>query len=290
MENNGVNGVDLISGNTNPEIKYNKDDVKRNRWILVLNNYDSNDFEILKIWCEFNCKKFILGKEVGKQGTKHIQGYINTKKQYRWNELKKCLDNRIHFEPAVKPENNNAIYCSKDGDYVQVGLDKYIPRTIKIIQNLRPFQKTLEDYILNNEACGKIMWVYDKVGQLGKTEFLRYMFVKHKIPFSYGGKCSDIINLIFNNKDYFLSSDKPAVIYNFGRDTDNMKISYKSMEQISDGCISNTKFEAGCFVCNKVNVLVLANCKPYLSALTGSRWLIKKIGDDLELCDYIMRS
>lgn len=289
MLKSGVNGVTDSLGNTSPENHSTMDKLsKKNRWCFTFNNYSDDEHRIMVQWCNIFTKAFIIGKEVGEKGTPHLQGYFNLKKQMRFTELKKVLSPKIHLESCKGNEEDNYNYCSKSNDYIQQGLDKYIKKviTIKTINTLRPFQEDLKNYILNNDANGKILWVYDPEGQLGKTEFLRYMFVNHKIPFSYGGKCADIINLVFNNKSYFLESEKPAIIYNFGRDTENDKISYKSMEQVADGCISNTKFEAGCFVCNKINVVVLANCLPIYSKMTGSRWITKTITNTFQLVDY----
>lgn len=159
------------------------------------------------------------------------------------------------------------------------------PAKIEILErkDFYPFQENLLQIIEGPVNKNKVIWIYDEKGQNGKTEFLRYCFVNHKIPFSYGGKCSDIINLINNSKDHLLQQEKPTIIYNFGRDTDPKTISYKSMEQISDGTISNTKFEAGCFVMNKPHVIVLANCMPLENKLSGGRWLIYTINENKEL-------
>lgn len=288
MNKNDVTDVSGFWGNTsqNPASPVNKTS-KKNRWCFTFNNYSNDEHQFLVQWCTNNTKKFIIGKEIGKQGTPHLQGYFNSKVQYRLTELKKILGDKIHFACCKGTDQKNFDYCSKDGDYISNGFT--IPKKVNVINKLRPFQESLKDYILNNIAEGKILWVYDPEGQLGKTEFLRYMYVNHKVPFSYGGKCADIINLVFNNKEYFMNASNGAIIYNFGRDTKPDKISYKSMEQISDGCISNTKFEAGCFVCNKINIVVLANCLPLTNKLTLSRWIVKTINENFELINYTVQ-
>jgi len=49
------------------------------------------------------------------------------------------------------------------------------------------------------------------------------------------------------------------------------------MEQISDGAIANTKFEANNLIFNKPHVIVMANCLPLTEKLTYSRWMVYKI-------------
>lgn len=269
------------------------DNCKGKLFKATINNYSDDDFNLLKSYFSDNKKieKWIIGKEIGEQGTPHLQCYFRFNCEFRRTTLKAIIIKDFYCD-LVKRNKNDSVekidkeqwdYCSKENNFIS----NYSYKQPDIISELRPFQKQLLNMLLGPVEPGKINWVYDPEGQLGKTEFLRYMFLKHKIPFTYGGKCSDIINLVYNNKDYMLNTEKPALIYNFGRDTEPNKISYKSMEQVSDGCISNTKFEAGCFVCPwKPHVLILANCLPIMNKLTKSRWKVFTINKNLELINY----
>jgi len=254
-------------------------------WCFTFNNYTEEIVLKFQEIIEKKCRLGFFNKEIGESGTPHLQGYIEFKTKSRPLNL---FPPGAHWGKAKGNQDQNFAYCSKDAHDERMTFSYgYTPIVkVKIIDELRPFQKTLEEILLGPVNEGKILWVYDPTGQCGKTEFLRYMYVKHGMPFSYGGKASDIVNLVFNHKDYLMRNDRAVMIYNFGRDTDNEKISYKSMEQISDGCISNTKFETGCFVCNKPHVLVLANCLPKETALTSSRWMLKTINNEMELIDY----
>lgn len=256
-------------------------------WCFTFNNYTEEIVLEFQSSIKEKCKLGFFNKEVGKEGTPHLQGYLELKTKGRPLNM---FPLGCHWAKAKGNKDQNFNYCSKAVDVTGMSFSfgYKIKPVIKIITELRPFQSEIETMLLGPVNEGKIIWIYDIEGQLGKTEFLRYMHVKHGMPFSYGGKASDIVNLVFNHKEYLLENDKAVMIYNFGRDVDNNKISYKSMEQISDGCISNTKFETGCFVCNKPHVLVLSNCLPKEEALTKSRWIIKTINkDSLELENYI---
>lgn len=278
----------LVEGNTSSSTKKQVSPAKN--WCFTLNNFTEKEIEDLISSFSSNCNKFIFENEIGEEGTPHLQGYIVFSKKRRPSELN--LSKRIHWEKCKGGEQDNINYCSKDyrGGVKNTKIWKsqniLIPVPVKIITELRPFQKQLIDIIEAPVDEGKIIWIYDEEGQMGKTQFLRYLNVKKGVPFTYGGKCADIVNLAFNNKEYLLSTDRAVMIYNFGRDTDNRKISYKSMEQISDGAISNTKFETGCFCCNPPHVIVLANCCPNFEALTKSRWKVKTIDKNLNLVDF----
>ena len=88
-----------------------------------------------KNWC-FTCNNFtpadevtyrdlpyiylIYGREVGAEGTPHLQGYIQFKTRLRLSALKK-LHPTCHWEPAKGDQPSNFTYCSKEGDFVELG-------------------------------------------------------------------------------------------------------------------------------------------------------------------------
>lgn len=261
-------------GNTDTK-SLNKNTQKYN-YSCTLNNWTQEEYDKIISYVSQQAKKYIIGKEVGEQGTPHLQFYISLKTKQYGTKLKSDIGiDRIHFEASRGNDEQNYKYCSKDGDFVSAGFK--IKLEPDIITELYPFQKSIIDIVNGPVEKGKIHWIYDKVGQLGKTELCRYMNYHMNAPFSYGGKCADIINLAFNSKEYLQCSEKPIFVYNFGRDVDPDHISYKSMEQVADGAISNTKFEANCFLFRKPHVIVLANCKPNFDKLTKSRWILYKI-------------
>lgn len=256
-------------------------------WCFTYNNYD------LKIVPEFqelikkNCKLGFYNCEVGESGTPHLQGYIELLKKGRPINM---FPKGIHWAKAKGNLDANFKYCSKDacGQIENMSFChgyKLKPK-VKVITNLRPFQISIENMLLLDVDDGKIIWIYDEIGQLGKTCMTKYLNVKYGCPFTYGGKRSDIINLVYNCRDYLLETDKAVMIYNFTRETDPNKISYSSMEQISDGLISNNKFECGCFACNCPHILVFANTLPCFGKMTDSRWKIYTIDENLELVKY----
>ena len=79
-------------------------------WIFTLNNWEEKQLEMIRKWEKtYLC----MGKE-GKDKTKHIQGYITFKRNYRLKQLKKLLP-EAHWEIAKVKDGMN--YCMKEGDY-----------------------------------------------------------------------------------------------------------------------------------------------------------------------------
>lgn len=85
---------------------------------FTLNNYTKEEEEnlISKLKYEY----LIFGKEIGENGTPHLQGYVEFRGSKRFDTLKK-FNSRIHWE-ARKGKQFQAIeYCKKDGDFREFG-------------------------------------------------------------------------------------------------------------------------------------------------------------------------
>lgn len=93
-------------------------------WCFTLNNYTSEDEDLLKSFFNEYCRYMVYGKEIGsKEHTPHLQGYIQLKKKLRMLSLKKKIGiNTIHLELQRAKNNEDAKnYCLKDGDIVEYG-------------------------------------------------------------------------------------------------------------------------------------------------------------------------
>lgn len=83
----------------------------------TLNNYTDADIEAIKDW---PARYTIFGKEVGENGTPHLQGYTELSRLSRLSALKK-LNERIHWEARMGTQKQAREYCMKDGDYTEIG-------------------------------------------------------------------------------------------------------------------------------------------------------------------------
>jgi len=87
----------------------------------VLNNYSEDEYRSIKDWCSAECDYAVVGKEVGEEGTPHLQGYFRKKVKCRLSSLKDSLSGRAHFEVARGTPSDNRTYCTKDGDSWESG-------------------------------------------------------------------------------------------------------------------------------------------------------------------------
>ena len=87
-------------------------------WCFTLNNYNESDFFDLLGNEAFSY--IIMGKEKGKSGTPHLQGFCVTQKPKRMKQMKE-IHAKAHWEKARAPAEARE-YCKKEGDYHEKGL------------------------------------------------------------------------------------------------------------------------------------------------------------------------
>ena len=215
------------------------------------------------------CIKYVFQEEVGKEGTKHLQGNIWLKKAMRYSQFN--LSSKIHWE-KTRNEEAAIAYCQKtetsNGEPHIWGF----PKPIKILSELKPWQKSIEDLFFTEPNGRTLHWYWETVGRIGKSQFCKYMFVKHGAIVIQGGKLSDIMNIIFN-----IDMEKTnMILIDIPRNNGN-KISYSAVECILNGMITNTKYETGFKVFNPPHVVVFANEEPDRCKLSEDRWNIVNI-------------
>lgn len=86
-------------------------------WCYTINNYTLQEqLDVDSIECRYN----IFGLEKGKEGTKHIQGYIEFSKVVRFSAIKKLLP-RAHIEMRKGTRDQARDYCKKEGKFTEHG-------------------------------------------------------------------------------------------------------------------------------------------------------------------------
>lgn len=96
------------------------------RVCYTLNNYTNEEYQALVDYSEVpNCIYHVIGKEVGEQGTPHLQGFVIFHRKVSFTWLRREFNARAHYEWARGPSAAAAEYCKKDGDFVEHG---YPPR------------------------------------------------------------------------------------------------------------------------------------------------------------------
>lgn len=89
-------------------------------WTFTINNYTDDDMGRVGHLGTDYAEYLIVGFEIGKESTPHMQGYVYFKNARTLESMKKYLP-RAHLEEAKGSPQQNYDYCSKDDDYVEYG-------------------------------------------------------------------------------------------------------------------------------------------------------------------------
>lgn len=281
MMSNSSNSSNLIDDRGNSEDSIITANPKF-RYCFTLNNYSDTEFSNIKNFCAECAKEYIVGEEIGENNTPHLQGYMSLKKKLRITSLHKIPGfERCHFEETKGSKEQNFKYCSKGGKYIS--FPSYTaPRQLNVSEPDYPWQRFVINTINTSPDDRSIYWIYDPVGNVGKTHLMKYLFLKKKCAFTTGGKKNDIMNLLLNYETE-LTTDNFCVIFDIPRETKPEHVSYTSLEMLKNGIVENHKFECKTFLCHTPHIFVFSNTLPVMSRMSLDRWKIYEINSSKEL-------
>lgn len=255
--------LNFESSNSSSEVKTEgntKTSVKKQispaiRWCFTLNNYTITDCSSIVLTLKDNCRKAVVGKEVGESGTPHLQGYFELKKKGRPVGIFK--NEKIHFEKAKGDDIANDDYCSKDKNIlIRFGY----PEPVRCIDR-EDFYDWQEEIVKIFEVpckwnCRKIYWRYGKAG-IGKTQFCKWLCLKLG-AIVIGGTGKHMLAQVQNAKAGIY-----IVLLSYGDDD----VCYRAIEKIKDGLFTS------CFGCdnnkmeirNAPHILIIGNEPPNTS-------------------------
>jgi len=249
-------------------------------WCFTLNNYTEKEYtDIIDF---FGSKHlYYIGKEVGTQGTPHLQGFVKFQFKCRPLETKdERLSKRIHWEKCRGNEQQNIDYCSKEGNMVT---NYPQPKPIRTLDpsKLYTWQREIEQIILQEPDDRTIYWYWEEIGNVGKTTFSKYLSVKHgAVPIE--GKKNDILYCA-------AMFDAPIYIFDFERSMEDF-ISYGALEKVKNGYYMCSKYESKPIVRNSPHILCFANFEPDTTKLSADRWVIKQIGAQKDIIENMSHS
>lgn len=249
------------------------------KWCFTFNNYDENN-EIKNIIDLLDPEDLYgIGKEVGEQGTRHLQGWIEFKNKCRPTSIIKYT-NKIHWEKMKGNIEESIKYCSKDGEYITNFFFPKLNPIINISKNdFNGFQEMVYDIF--QKMLEGIHWFYSAHGGEGKSQIAHFLRCCHEkeVLLLGQGKYADIINGVFNRTKDTNSPMKyvKTILIDLPRENTGY-ISLGAMESILDMHIYNSKFEGGSAVFGKVNIIIFSNSYPKnAKKLSARKWHIYPI-------------
>lgn len=213
----------------------------------------------------------------------HFQGRFSLKTKKRLSELVACfgaleIGSGIHLE-VERDEKASDLYCMKSDTRTRGPWS--FPKTTylgeDLIAQLTPWQESLRKHLLEPVDDREIIWIHDSIGCTGKSAFAKYMAVRHKAQLFSWVSSRHAMHQVAKEAEetaifiFDLTRTKPENLAN-----DDV---YSSLEMIKNGAIRSMMYEGGTKYFSPPHVVVLANCRPVLAAVSRDRWNIITLED-----------
>jgi len=267
-------------GNTVNNLQQKKYNGQCIYWSFTYNNFKYSDANLLLEVLKSECEWVIFQDEIGDSGTLHLQGCLKLKKRKRLTDMKNLTFKEIHWEKTNKI-THSAYYCyNSNKRHSRIWAYGFqIPRNHKIInfkiEKPYKWQQYLLDKINAKPHDRKIYWVYEELGNAGKSTFIKHCVCN--IDGAIGplsGKCNDIFRILA--KESYIGT----VLFDIPRCFNEDFINYQAIESIKNGMCCSAKYDSEVLVFNTPHIIVFANEKPNITKLSLDRWEIIEIMED----------
>lgn len=229
-------------------------------------------------------KKWAFQLERGDSGNLHWQGRMSLKKKRREGEIAPLLQaSGIMFRLSVTSKENisNVHYVTKTDTYIaphrytDTDEEIYIPRQIREIESLRPWQQCIVDQY-DTWDTRHINLIYDPCGNIGKSTLVGYMRAHRlavKLP--YCNDYKDIMRMVMDiptSRCYLI--DMPRAICK-----DRLHQFYAAIEEVKSGYAYDDRYHFKDKVFDCPNIWVFSNTLPQTDLLSNDRWRIWQVAN-----------
>lgn len=186
-----------------------------------------------------------------------------------WNEIKDTIKQGIAWKDLIDKYPEYAV------KYL-TGLRNFYnelspPFVYTLPENVRPFQQKLLDLSNEEPHDRQVFWLYDKMGNSGKTKLALHLASHNDFLILENGKTADVAH----------SWNGENVIFDFSR-TQRSHINYQVIESIKNGKIFSSKYNSSVKIHKPPHVWIFANFLPDYSALSMDRWVVAEMRKDFD--------
>lgn len=238
-----------------------------------------------------NINDYVFQLEKGdKKGLPHFQGYVkvNSKIRARTFELdlnERCYGYRVRVKPCSR-SGRGALrdYCMKEDTRIQGPWGKrplYLGQDLTPMDNPRPFQRDVLNYINTPGNDREIMYIWDRVGNKGKSKLIKYLvYQKIALQVPMGNATQLKANICQQGPSPVYVIDMPRTLGS----TEKLADLYSAIEEIKNGIVQCAMYGKHLqLLMMPPKVIVFSNEPPRTSMLSRDKWDIYRISDDYKL-------
>lgn len=252
------------------------------RWSVP---HTEENAKIMKEHLAQNCDKYIFQAEYTSNNP-HYQGYCHLKTGKdrpktlgrKWNSTLFGVEVRV---ASTNGKEKLKGYCMKDDTRIAgPWADKklYLGKDLWPESKMPAWQQSMLAIVSKEPDDRTMHWVYDPIGNNGKTKFCKYLVFKRNAVGLVYGHSGDVLNLVSKlpNRPIYawnLTRAKPANLSELDL--------YSAMESVKDGFFVNLKYETKQVLMEPPHVIVFANHRPQLHQISSDRWKLWTIDNHL---------
>jgi len=257
-------------GNTKTPGKKQNTGTQCYRWCFTLKAEGITPSQLSQLLAPF-CKEASWQLELSDSKYLHYQGVLSLKIKHRLHEVCNMIGNAVHLEQC-KNWFASIKYCTKtetrvDGPWnlKSTFLKEYFTKDQLFI-----WEKEIIEICNEEPDTRTVYWYWSKLGNLGKSQFARYLCIHHDASYLGYGTCGDIA---------FAYNGAKIAIFDYPRSKEDSP-NYAAIEMLKNGIMFSKKFESKQKIYNSPHIFCFSNAKPDISQLSSDRWVIKEIMKD----------
>lgn len=254
--------------------------IRSRKWFLTFNNPTESEInEFIESLDENEKTRYVIQKEAGSMhGTPHLQGCVWYQNAKTLSALKR-VNTRIHWE-VCKDWKAACKYCSKTNGRIEGPWTKNVTLLdcLKTLQDdqLYDWQRAVLSCIKDEPDDRTIHWIWEPKGCTGKTQFCKYLAIKHQ-ALILGGRAADMFYAI---SQVMKNGKAPRlIVLDIPRSVEK-DLSYEGIEKVKDGMFFSSKYESGQVLFDSPHVFIFSNFYPDMNTLSEDRWDIVQINNN----------
>lgn len=238
-------------------------------------------FQLIQNWLRgIGAKKWAFQKEEGENGKVHwqISFSCGTPCKMRRDAVRKYAKDwiaELEFPNGDYCEESKSSayerYCIKDdsrleGPYVNGMAIPYLGQDLPKFKELFDWQLQIIDIIEGRWDDRRIYWIWEPIGNAGKSKFAKYLTWHHN-AMKIAGKKENI---------YYAAGKTDVFVVDIPRTVEG-RVPYEAIEELKNGHIFSGKYESDQKTFLPPHIIVFANFEPDLSKMSIDRWKVKRI-------------